>query len=294
MKYQSTLQWLVIAIGILALIVAGAGLFWPAGGHPYEFRTLRGETVLISGQGLYRYDSVNYAAQAKGQDVVTLGLTLPLLVISTRLAFRGSLRGQLLLTGTIGYFLYTYAMMVVGMAFNELFLVYVVLFILSLYAFILSMMSFNLAELPRHFSERLPRRGIAIELFAAGGFLLLAWLSRIVLPTLQNQPPIGIENTTTLVVQGMDLGIIVPLTFLSAILLLRRSPWGYLLASVALLKFVTYATAVSAMAVSTVLAGVEISPVEGVVFPIITLVNLIMAFLLLKNIDAQKTILLPA
>lgn len=293
MKNQSILQKLVILIGILGLIAAVAGLFWPGNGQPYEFHTLRGETVMISGQGLYRYDSINYAAQAKGQDVVTIVLTLPLLASSTWFAFRGSLRGRLLLTGTIGYFLYTYAMMVFGMAFNELFLVYVALFILSLYAFILSMMSFNLDELPQHFSERLPRRGIAIELFAAGGFLLLAWLSRIVLPTLQNQPPVGLENTTTLVVQGMDLGIIVPLTFLSAILLLRRNPWGYLLASVALLKFVTYATAVSAMALSMVLAGVGISPVEAVVFPTLTLINLVMAFLLLKNIDARKIILVP-
>jgi hypothetical protein len=226
--------------------------------------------------------------------VVTLVVTLPVLVISTWYAFRGSLRGQLLLTGTIGYFLYTYAMMVFGMAFNQLFLLYVALFILSLYAFILSMMSFDLADLPRHFSARLPRRAIAIELFAAGGFLLLAWLGRIVLPLLQNLPPVGIENTTTLVVQGMDLGVIVPLTFLSARLLLKRSAWGYLLASVALLKFVTYATAVSAMAASMILAGVEISPVEVVVFPTLTVINLVMAVLLLQNIDVLEVSPLPA
>lgn len=294
MKYQKILKWLIPWIGFLGFVAASAGLFWPSGGQPYEIRTLRGETVMISGQGLYRYDSVNYAAQAKGQDVVTLVVTLPLLVLSTWYAFRGSLRGRLLLTGTIGYFLYTYAMMVFGIAFNELFLLYVALFILSLYAFILSMMSFNLSELPRHFSTRLPRRGIAIEMFAAGGFLLLAWLSRILPPLLHNQPPVGIENTTTLVVQGMDLGIIVPLTFLSAILLLRRSAWGYLLASVALMKFVTYATAVSAMAVSMILAGVKINPVEAVVFPTLTLVNLIMAILLLQNIDMSEVAPLPA
>ena len=294
MKNQSTLKWLIGFIGLLALVAAGAGLFWPGGGQPYEFPTLRGETVAIAGQGLYRYDSVNYAAQAKGQDVVTLGLTLPLLAVSAWLAFRGSLRGQLLLTGTIGYFLYTYAMMVFAMAFNELFLVYVALFALSLYAFILSMLSFDLDRLPQHFSARLPRRAIAIELFAVGGFLLLAWLGRIIPSLLGGQPPEGLENATTLPVQGMDLGIIVPLTFLSAILLLRRSPWGYLLSSVALLKFVTYATAVSAMALGTILAGVEISPVEAVVFPALTLANLVMAALLLRNIDARQRAPLPA
>ena len=112
MKNQSILIWLILSIGILALIAAAAGLFWPDNGQPFEFRTLRGEAVMISGRGLYHYDTVNGAAQAKGQDMVTLLVALPLLALSTWLAFRGSLRGQLLLTGTIGYFLYTYSMMV--------------------------------------------------------------------------------------------------------------------------------------------------------------------------------------
>lgn len=284
MKYRSTIRWLVLLIGILALIAAGAGLFWstPAG-QPYEFTSHRGQTVTIYGRGLYRYDTASSVAQMQGNDFTTLALGLPLLAISAWLAGRSSLRGQLLLTGTLGFFLYTYLSMAVNTAYNELFLVYVALFSLSLYAFILSMLSIDLGSLPQRFSERLPRKAIAGLLFASGSFLLLAWLGRIVPPLLQGQTP-PLDNNTTLVIQTLDLGLITPLAFLAGILLLRRSAWGYLLASVTVMKLLTMGTAVSVMGVNMALHGVPVSPVELGVFPTLTLVNAGLAIALLKNI----------
>jgi hypothetical protein len=126
----------------------------------------------------------------------------------------------------------------------------------------------------------------------------LRWLSiaalgvPVVPPLLQNTLP-PLENNTTLVIQVLDLGLIVPLSFLSGALLLRRSAWGYLLASIAVLKFLTMGLAVRAMAINMALVGVAISPVELIVFPAITLVNLLMAGLLLKNIDAPYARRLP-
>lgn len=285
MKNQSTLRWLIPLIGILALFAASMGVFYQRPGEPYEYTNHRGETVTINGQGLYYYDTVSMAAQQQGNDVITLTVGLPLLAISTWLAFRGSLRGRLLLTGTLGFLLYTYMSMAMLTSYNALFLVYVALFSLSLFAFILSMMSFDLQDLPRHFSDRLPRRWIAGLMFVVGGFLLLAWLGRIVPPLLQGGTPI-LENTTTLVIQAMDLGLIVPLAVLSGVLLLRRSPWGYLLASVALLKGVTLGLGVSAMAINMALRGVPDSLGVMIPFLVITLINAIMAVSLLRNVEA--------
>jgi hypothetical protein len=171
-----------------------------------------------------------------------------------------------------------------GAAYNELFLIYVALFSLSLFAFILSMMSFDLEALPRHFSEKFPWRGIAGLLFFAAAFLALAWLGRII-PTISADQIPALENTTTMFIQVMDLGLIVPLCVLGGILLLRRSPWGYLLASVGLMKFLTMGTAVSLMALNIARVGVPISIIELVVFPSIALANLVMVILLLKNIQ---------
>ncbi len=285
MKNQSTLKWLIPLIGLLALIAASAGLFYQIPGEPYPYTNHRGESVMINGQGLYYYDTVSSAAQMQGNDLVTLMVGLPMLVVSAWLAFRGSLRGRLLLTGTLGFFLYTYMSMGCLTSYNALFLVYVTIFGLSLYAFILSMMSFDLKTLPQAFSEQLPRGWIVGLMFLVGGFLSLAWLGRIVPPLLQNQTP-ALENTTTLVIQFMDLGLIVPLAFLGGFLLLRRNAWGYLLSSIMLTKGVTLGLGVSAMAINMARVGVPDSLGIMIPFLVITLLNLVMVALLLKNVES--------
>src|SRR5215217_2877339 len=140
MKYQSALKWLVPPILILALFAVLMGLFYETPGLPYPVTSFRGEKVMINGHGLYYFDTVSTVAQMQGNDLITLLVGLPLLVISTWLAFRGSLRGRLLLTGTMAFFLYTYMSMSMLTAYNMLFLVYVALCTMSLYAFILSML----------------------------------------------------------------------------------------------------------------------------------------------------------
>lgn len=276
------LKWLVPSIFVLALVAALAGL-WPAEGTPYSLTNFRGQEVTINARGLYYWDTVSSAAQMQANDLVMLALGLPLLAISFWMSRRGSLRGKLLLTGTLGFILYTYITMCFGAAYNPLFLVYVAIFGLSLFAFVLSMMSFDLEELPSHFSETLPRRPIAGLLFFAAGFLTLAWLGRIVPPLLAGESP-PLENTTSLFIQAMDLALIVPLCVLGGALLLRRSPWGYLLASVGMMKFLTMGLAVSLMGLNMARVGVPVSPVELVVFPTITLLNLGMTVVLLRNI----------
>jgi hypothetical protein len=286
LKHQNTLKILIPLIFLLSSFAAGMGFLDQTPGEPFEFTSHRGEMVMINGRGLYFYDTVSMVAQQQANDFILLAVGLPLLAISTALAFRGSLRGHLLLTGMLGFFLYTFMSMAMLTSYNDLFLVYVALFSLSLFAFILSMMAFDLENLPHHFSEKLPRGWIAGLLFLVGGFLLLAWLGRIGQPLMQNETP-ALENTTTLVIQAMDLGLVVPLCFLGGVLLLRRSPWGYLLASVALLKGVTMGLAVSAMSVNMTLKGVPDSLGIMIPFGVITLLNLLTAAVLLKDVQSQ-------
>jgi len=284
MKYQPALKWLIPLIGIFALFAIVMGLFYDTPGQPYPITSFRGEQVMINGHGLYYFDTVSTAAQMQGNDMIALIVGLPLLVISTWMAFRGSLRGRLLLTGTMGFFLYTYMSMSMLTAYNVLFLVYVVLFTMSLYAFILCMLSFDLDELPQHFSDKFPRGWIAGVLFAVGGFLFLAWIGRVVPEFLRPEVPAVLENTTTRVIQAMDLALIVPLAVLAGILLLRKRSWGYLLASVAVLKGLTMSLAVSAMAINMMLNGVPEGLAVMIPFLGLTVLTMAMAILLLRNI----------
>jgi hypothetical protein len=51
-------------------------------------------------------------------------------------------------------------------------------------------------------------------------------------PLLQGTIPVQVEHFTMLIVQGLDLGILLPASFISGVLLIQRRPYGYLLASV--------------------------------------------------------------
>lgn len=281
-QLPSALKWLIPAILVLALVAALAGL-WPAEGTPYPLTNFRGEQVTINARGLYYWDTVSSAAQMQANDLVTLVLGLPLLAISFWLARSGSLRGRLVLAGTLGFILYTYITMCFGAAYNALFLVYVALFSLSLFAFVLVMMSFDLPTLPAHFAEKLPRRWIAGLLFFAGAFLALAWLGRIAATFAPGAVP-ALDNVTSMFIQAMDLGIVVPVCVLSAILLLRRRPWGFLLASVAMLKFLTLGIAVSLMGLNMARIGVPVSAVQVGLFSAIALANLALVVILLNNV----------
>jgi len=283
MKTNLALKLLNPLIFILTLAAVLAGL-WPGEGEPYSLTNFRGEEVTINARGLYYWDTVSSAAQMQANDLVVLVLGLPLLAISFWMTLRGSLRGRLLLTGTLGFILYTYITMCFGTAYNKFFLVYVTIFSLSLFAFILSMMSFDLKTLPAQFSEKLPRRGIAALLYFAAAFLTLAWLGRIAPTLFGDQIPL-LENVTSMFIQVMDLGIIVPLCVLAGTLLLRREPWGYLLASVGLLKFLTLGIAVTLMSFNMARVGVPVSAGMLVIFSALALLNLVMVALLIRNIN---------
>ena len=62
---------------------------------------------MLVGQGRYRYDTISAATQEIGQDRVTLIIGIALLITGMVLSRTGSIRGRLLLTGGLGYFLYT-------------------------------------------------------------------------------------------------------------------------------------------------------------------------------------------
>lgn len=268
----------------LAILAAGAGVFWQGTGGPYPFETLRGETVMIRGHGLYRFDTVNSSAQEIGNDIVTLLIGVPLLVTGIVLSRKGSLRGQLLLTGALGFFLYTYGSMSFLTAFNPFFLVYVALFSLSLFGFIFSMKDLDVDEISRRISDGFPRRSIAIYFITVAVFLTLAWLGLVASPSLTWTPPAGLESAITMVIQALDLGIIVPTSFLTASLLFKKQPWGYALASVMLLKILTMGAALISMIIVQILSGVAVDPVVSTIFVIISLSGIVLGIITLKNI----------
>lgn len=232
MKQQSVLNWLVPLIVVLALFAAGIGLFSPNTGSPFSFATVRGETVQIWGQGWYHYDTAIGALSFQAGDLITLFLAIPVLIVAFVLYRQGSLRGGLLLTSALAYFLYTYISLGFGAAYNNLFLIYILIFSASLFGLILALSSFDLQTLPAHFADSLPHRGTGLFLMVSGVILSLIWLMLSIIPALlQSKAPLEAYYYTTFMTGILDIGIVAPALILSGVLIRRRTPLGYLLAS---------------------------------------------------------------
>jgi len=289
MQRSTLLIWLSALLVVLALVATGAGLVWPDGGNPYTFTTLRGENAQIYGRGLYRYDTLFTGAANRATDGVTLVLGIPLLVLSTLYDRRGFLRGGLLLPGTLVYFLYIYASYGLGIAYNRLFLVYIVLFSTSLWAFALAFRSIDARIFSEPVSPHLPRRGLAIFMIASGLVTLVVWLAPLLDALVQNVPPPLLGSYTTKITDVLDLGIITPATFVAGILILRRNPLGYLMALSMLVLEIMLAPLIAAQTASQLRAGVSfttgeiVGPIAG--FMVLALVAVWMLVALLRNIS---------
>lgn len=96
--------------------------------------------------------------------------------------------------------------------------------------------------------------------------------------------PVGLEIYTTLVIQALDLGFIVPAAILSGVLVIKKKPFGYLLAPVVIIKGFTLATAVTVMAINMMITGVQVSNVEFIIFAIMNLLFIFLLVLILKNV----------
>lgn len=279
---------LSLIIGALALVAAGAGLFWTQGSAPATFVTVRGETIDLYARGLYAFDSAFKGAGNRGTDLVTLALALPLLLVSLVLFRRGRLRGRLLLTGTLFYFLYVYASVALSTAYNDLFLVYIALFSASLFAFILAFAATDTQELAQRMSPAMPRRGPGIFMLASGLVTLVMWLTPLVGAVIDGTPPGQLATSTVLVTDVLDLGFIVPALLLSGLLILRGQPLGYLIALSLLVLEVMLAPAIAAQTAFQVEANVEfttgaiVGPIAG--FVVLALVALWVLVTLLRNI----------
>jgi hypothetical protein len=255
MKQQSAINWLVPLIAVLAIIIAGVGLFSQGGDGAFQFRTVYGDTVEIYGQGVYRHDSSFVAALFKGTDVVTLFLGIPLLLTGYWLYRRGSLRGGIFLIGMLLYFLYLGVTYTFSAIFNSLFLVYAALFSATLFAVILALTTFDTQYLASKVTSEMPRRGIAIFMFVAGLGTLMLWLSELIGPLMTGQAPANLGPYTTMFTHGFDSAVITPACVITGIYLLKRKPLGYLLAAPLLILCTLIGVVVIGQTISQTLAG---------------------------------------
>lgn len=266
---------MVMCLLIVALVgvTAGVGVFHRGSGETTTVETPRGETYEMVVDGVYRFNSQRLVAEGIGWDLVTLFIAVPLSVVAVVLFARGSLAGRFLTLGMLAYFFYQYLMYAVTWAFGPLFLLFVAIYSTSAVAIFWILSNTSLESTAPRFGSGFPARGMAIFSFVMAALLVVMWLGRIV-PALEGDVQGLLVGQTTMVVQALDLGIVVPLAIWTGVMTWRRRPVGYLLAAIFVVKGAAMALAITAMVVSAwVIEGVpELPPI--VLFGVATLVSL--------------------
>ena len=190
-----------------------------------------------------------------GQDLITLVVALPALVIGAILALRGSMRGHLVWLGALGYLVYTYLTYTLAIKFNPLFLVYVALLGCSLYALIGGLATTDFATIKAHFSRGTPVKAVSIFLALVAVLFYFKWLSEDVPALLAGGVPQGVIDgeAPTDVVHVLDMAWILPANVLTAIWLWRGRALGYALAGIQLSFLSLLVLAIMSMIVFEVL-----------------------------------------
>jgi hypothetical protein len=223
------------AIIILLVCIASAGGLWIT--------------------GLYR-DSATIVPALRGQDLVTL-LIQPALFATILISRNGSTRAKLIWLGLLGYLLYTYLGAALGYYLNNFTLMYIAIFSLSFFAILSVLSSLDLKALSSKFDLAAPRVPVIL-------FLLLIAFMLGTLELLENFKfiqtaviPAGMKMAggTNYFVYTLDLGLIVPLSVLSAWWLWQRKAWGFVGAGVMLIKASAMGLALLAMNLFSLDAG---------------------------------------
>ena len=263
---KPTTAYVLSAIIVILMIVASAG------------------GLLIN--GLYR-DNLLVTSGWYGNDLVTLLVATPVLVVALILSMRGSQRAQLVWLGTLDYTLYNSAFYLFGAAFNSLFLIYVALFALSIFALIFGLATLNVKGISEQFRTSTPVKWISgymllLALFL-GGFHISLSLSYIF--TGQVPQMIVVVGHPTNIIAALDLSMVVSVYVLGAIWLWKRQPWGYVLATIANVKGAVYMLALAASTLSAVQAGATEDLTLVALWGFIGVASLIVSLLLLGNLE---------
>jgi hypothetical protein len=256
------MAFLTAGVAILAGIAAGLGVFARGDGTYATVTSVRGEVYDLAVGGVYANNALRVVAEGIGWDVFTLVVAVPALLAASAFVARGSFRGRLVAAGMLGYFLYMYLEYAVTWAFGPLFPLFIALYAASLLGIIWVGAGVAADGVRDRFDDGFPRRSWAVLNIGMSVVLGLLWLSRIAQGLTGNVDGL-LHGETTMTVQALDLGLVLPISTLIAVMVWRRQPVGLVAAAGFAVMFVAMSAAITSMMISAwLVTGVlELPPI---------------------------------
>ena len=239
-----------VTVALSAAVAAALGVFARGDGSYETVTSVRGVTYEMATSGVYAFNAQRIVSEGVGWDVFTLFVAVPVMLAAAGLVAGGSFRARLLALGLLGYFFYQYLEYAMTWAFGPLFPLFIAIFGASLVGLVWFGASVANDGIADRFGEDFPGRPFAVVSVLMAVLLVVMWTGRIVAGLTGDLAAAGLYGETTLVVQAVDLGLVVPTALLIAALAWRRTAVGHVLASVYVVTSVAMSAAIVAMLVS--------------------------------------------
>jgi hypothetical protein len=255
----------------------------------YIFSVLVALMVIVAGgYGLYHPDLYSNAEQdflrlLFNQDFVILVIFVPLLLISTWMIAQGSIRGEFLWFGTIGYLCYVYTGYSFGCVSAKLFLLHMAIAAFTFFLFLVKLALLDIETIRLRFK---------VTSFSFTAFFMIVIALLIEILWLQSytiffpEPVLAfslLDLNMVLAVKVLDLTFLGPLCFLAGFWLYARKAIGYALTGILLVmipaKFGTMITDFDIIISFTQ---------TNCIFSLLALVALILLINFLKTIKEEK------
>ncbi len=191
-------------------------------------------------------------AQWLGQDLVTVFIAVPMLLVSYVQAIsKKRWKWNMVLAGILFYFVYTYAFFVIVAKLTFLYLFHLPIFGLSVIGLFTTLLNLFHKEYKIESRNIWTKRGVICFLLLIATMLSFLWLSDIIshltIPNYLSDTPNG---EPPLIVYSLDLGIVVPLMLIAAFGYLKNTQYGFKLTGVLLTKSATIGFALMGMSLS--------------------------------------------
>ncbi len=168
-------------------------------------------------------DAPNWVQQARGTDLATLFLGVPVLGIGLWAARGGSAVGRLAVLAGLLYLVYNYAIFAFSVALNPLTALHIAILGLGLWSLVLG--GREMAEGRRAIADRLSRRVAGSLLIAVGGLFAVLWLGQIAATSTTGvlPPDLARAGISSNPVYALDLAFFLPLCAIAGVGLVRRT-----------------------------------------------------------------------
>jgi hypothetical protein len=244
--------WTLLVTALVGC-AAAFGVFARGDGASVLVTSARGETYEMATSGVYANNALALVAEGVGWDVFTLLVVVPAFVA------RSSFRAVLVAAGLFGYVTYLHLEYAVTWAFGPMFPLFAVTLGASLVGIVAAAILLAGFGIRERFDARFPRRSWAGVSLGMSILLVVLWSARIVEGLTASVPTL--HGETTMTVQALDLGLVVPMAVVIAVAALHRHPAGLAAAAAFSVTFVTMSAAIAAMMVSSwIVTGVSALP----------------------------------